>query len=97
LRPDDPAKYVFTFSEDGALSARVDCNRGVGAWKITSPSTIDLRPLAMTRMKCPAGSLERIADDWTDLRTWSTRQGRLLLTRASTGAVYEFERVAAPK
>jgi hypothetical protein len=25
------------------------------------------------------------------------RQGRLLLTRASTGALYELERVAAPK
>jgi hypothetical protein len=64
---------------------------------ITSRSTIELRPLAMTKTKCPAGSLERIADDWTYLSSCSTRQGRLLLTRASTEAVYECERVAAPK
>jgi para-nitrobenzyl esterase len=95
--PDDPAKYVLTFGADGALSARIDCNRGSSSWKITSRDTIQLGPLETTRMKCPSGSLERIAGDWTDLNAWALRQGRLLLTRASTGAIYELERVPPPK
>jgi para-nitrobenzyl esterase len=95
--PDDPAKYVFTFEADGKLSARIDCNRGRSTWKITSRDTIQLGPLETTAMKCPSGSLERIAADWTDLSTWAIRQGRLLLTRGSTGALYEFEHVPVPK
>ena len=56
LTPGDRSKYTIEFSAGGHLAARVDCNRGRGTWKSTG-SQLELGPLALTRAKCPEGSL----------------------------------------
>src|SRR5689334_2238244 len=33
LEPDDRTEYTITFQADGSVVARIDCNRGHGAWK----------------------------------------------------------------
>src|SRR5262245_36829780 len=65
LTPDDKAKYTIAFATDGRVSARVDCNRGVGTWKSSGANQLQFGPLALTRAMCPPGSMhDRFAKDW---------------------------------
>lgn len=92
LVPDDPSKYTVTFGADGSLSARLDCNRGRGAWKSAEAGRLELGPLALTRAMCPPGSLhDRIARDWTYVRSYVIKDGRLFLSLLADGGIYEFE------
>jgi heat shock protein HslJ len=91
LHPSDPAKYTVTFEADGSVIARLDCNHGRGTWKSTSAGQIELGPMALTRMMCPAGSLsDRVAKDWSSARSYKIEDGRLRLT-FSAGDYDEFE------
>ena len=68
LVPDDRAKYTITFTADGYLSVRFDCNRGRGRWISPAPGQIEFGPLALTRAACPPGSpqfLSLLADGGT--------------------------------
>ena len=72
LTPDDRAKYTITFGTDGRVSARIDCNRGSGAWKSSGLNQLEFGPLALTRAMCPPGSLhDRIAKDWQLVRSYN--------------------------
>jgi len=92
LEPDDRAKYTIAFGKDGRLSVRLDCNRGAGTWKSASPNQIQFGPLALTRAMCPHMTLhDRVARDWTYVRTYTLRDGRLFLSLVADGGVYEYE------
>jgi heat shock protein HslJ len=92
LTPDDPAKYTITFGADGSLSARIDCNRGRGKWKSSGPSQLELGPLALTRAKCPPGSLhDQIVKQWSNIRSYVLKDGHLFLSLMADGGIYEFE------
>jgi len=41
LAPDDKTKYSLAFGADGSFSARIDCNRGRGAWKSGGKKTYE--------------------------------------------------------
>lgn len=56
--PDDRSKYTITFTADGRVSVRFDCNRGNGRWKGTPPELL-FGPLALT------GTYELTGDDVT--------------------------------
>ena len=91
LHLDDSSKYTVTFEADGSLTAQVDCNRGKGTWKSTSPGQIELGPMALTRAMCPPGSLsDRVAKDLSTAQSYTIESGQLHLT-LSTGGYYEFE------
>jgi heat shock protein HslJ len=49
-------RHRVAFREDGALEARLDCNRGRGTWTAGQPRSgagaINIGPLASTRMAC---------------------------------------------
>ena len=91
LTPDDPAKYTLEFRPDGSVNARIDCNRGHGTWKSSGPS-LELGPLALTRMACPPGSLhDRIVKHWSSIRSYVLKDGHLHLSLMADGGIYEFE------
>jgi len=48
LTPDEKAKYTIAFGTDGRVSARIDCNRGIGTWKSSGPNQLQFGPLALT-------------------------------------------------
>jgi heat shock protein HslJ/membrane-bound inhibitor of C-type lysozyme len=96
LTPDLKSKYTIEFGTDGNLSARIDCNRGRGAWTSAGPNQLELGPLALTRAMCPPGSLhDRIVKDLLLVRSYVIRNGHLLLALMADGGIYEFEPIAA--
>ena len=96
LTPDDPAKYTIAFGSDGRLSARIDCNRGVGTWKSSGPPELEFGPLALTRAMCPPGSLhDQIVRQWPYVRSYVTRDGHLFLSLMADGGIYELEPVGS--
>jgi para-nitrobenzyl esterase len=96
LRPDDGAKYTIAFGESGQLTARIDCNRGLGTWTSNGPNHLEFGPLALTRAACPPGSLhDQIAKQWGFIRSYVMRDGHLFLALMADGGIYEFEPAAA--
>jgi para-nitrobenzyl esterase len=92
LTPDDRSKYTLTFTADGYLSVRFDCNRGRGRWISPAPGQIELGPLAMTRAACPPGSLhDHLVAQWPFVRSYTTRDGHLFLSLMADGGTYELE------
>lgn len=91
LSPDDPGKYTIEFTAGGQVAARIDCNRGRGAWKVTGTSQLELGPLALTRAKCPEGSLhDQIVKQWASIRSFVIKDGHLFLSLMADGGIYEF-------
>lgn len=98
LRPTDRANYTVEFGTDGRVSARLDCNRGRGTWTSTRPNQLQLSPLTLTRAKCPSESLhDRIAEDWTAVRSYAIKDGHLFLSLRGDRGVYEFEPASGSK
>jgi para-nitrobenzyl esterase len=94
LRPDDKSKYTLAFGTDGRLSARIDCNRGSGAWKSPGNGQLELGPMAITRARCPPGSLhDRIVNQLPYVRSYIIKDGHLFLSLMADGGIYEFEPV----
>jgi heat shock protein HslJ len=92
LTPDDGAKYTIEFAAAGQLTARIDCNRGRGTWKSGGPTQLQLGPLALTRAKCPAGSLhDQIVKQWANIRSYVVKDAHLFLSLMADGGIYEFE------
>ncbi|MGA9273783.1 MAG: META domain-containing protein [Candidatus Cybelea sp.] len=92
--PDDSAKYTLEFDADGSLIARLNCNRGRGTWKSTSPGAIEFGVMAMTLAMCLPPSLDtRMAKDLTTVHSYAIENGHLHLN-LSTGGFYEFEPLA---
>ena len=98
LTPDDRAKYTIEFGAGGRLTVRIDCNRGSGTWKSAEPSRLELGPLALTRAKCPAGSLhDHIVKQWANIRSYVLKDGHLFLSLMADGGIYEFEPLVKAK
>ena len=98
LTPDDRAKYTIEFGAGGQLNARVDCNRGRGTWESAGTNQVAFGPLALTRAKCPAGSLhDQIVKQWGYIRSYVIKDGHLYLSLMADGGIYEFEPVVKTK
>jgi para-nitrobenzyl esterase len=94
LAPDDRSKYTLAFAADGGLSARLDCNRGRGAWKSAGANQLELGPMALTRALCPPGSLhDQIVRQLPFVRSYVIKGGHLFLSLMADGGTYEFEPV----
>src|SRR5262245_28251816 len=92
LTPDDRTKYTIEFVAGGQLTARVDCNRGRGTWKSSGSNQITFGLLALTRAKCPPGSLhDQIVKQWSNVRSYVIEDGHLFLALMADGGIYEFE------
>ena len=99
LTPDVRAKYTIEFGKGGQLTARIDCNRGRSTWKSSGSSQLELGTLALTRARCPAGSMhDQIVKQWSFIRSYVVKDGRLFLALMADGGTFEFERLAvSPK
>ena len=98
LVPDDRTKYTIQFAAGGRVAARVDCNRGRATWKTDGAAQLTLGPLALTRAKCPDGSLhDQIVKQWGNIRSYVIKDGHLFLSLMADGGTYEYEPVVAPK
>ena len=98
LTPDDRTKYTITFGTDGALIARIDCNRGRGTWKSSGPNQLEFGPMALTRAMCPPRSLhDQIVKHWNFVRSYVIKDGHLFLSLMADGGIYEFEPMADAK
>jgi para-nitrobenzyl esterase len=92
LMPDDKAKYTVAFGADGSVSVRFDCNRGRGTWKSPGPQQLQFSPMALTRAMCPPGSLhDHFVKQWPFVRTYTMKDGHLLLSLMADGGIFEFE------
>jgi para-nitrobenzyl esterase len=88
----DRSKYQVAFAPDGSLNVRIDCNRGRGTWKSPQPGQLEFGPLALTRAMCPAADLtNRLARDWSNVRSYLFADGHLFLAVSADGGTYEFE------
>ena len=93
LRPDDRSKYTLAFAADGTVSARLDCNRGRGAWTSSGKGQLEFGPMAITRAMCPPGSLnDQLVRQLPYVRSYVIKGGNLFLSLMADGGVYEFER-----
>ena len=91
VTPDDRAKYTIRFGTGGEVILRVDCNRGRGKWESTG-SQLRLGPLALTRMKCPQGSMHDLfVKHWTSVASYNIKDRHLFLLLERQAGSYEFE------
>jgi uncharacterized lipoprotein YbaY len=92
LTPDDRTKYTIEFSPGWQVSARIDCNRGHGAWKSSAPNHLQFGPLALTRAMCPPESMhDQIVKQWSNIRSYVIKDGHLFLSLMADGGIYELE------
>jgi heat shock protein HslJ len=54
--PTDPSLYTVRFGGNGALTARADCNRCAGPYRVAG-ATLTIGPLACTLAACPLPTL----------------------------------------
>jgi len=96
LVPEAPNKYTIAFESDGSMSARIDCNSGQATWTAPKRNQLVLGPLALTRAMCPSAPLsERLLRDWALVRSYSIKQGHLILALTANGGIYEFAPLSA--
>jgi para-nitrobenzyl esterase len=95
LLPQDRSRYTMSFSSEGRVSVRIDCNRGHATWKSGGANQIQFGPLALTRAMCPPAPLnDRIPKDWEYVRSYTLKHGHLFLSLMADGGIYEFEPLA---
>jgi heat shock protein HslJ len=95
LTPDDRAKYTISFTANGRVSARIDCNRGSGTWKSAGANQLQFGAMALTRAMCPPGPIQdRIGRDLGYVRSYTIKDGHLFLSLMADGGIYEFEPVS---
>lgn len=95
-RVEDPARFTLTFGRDGQASMQLDCNRGMGSFRITPAAngdsgSISFGPIAATRALCPPPHLdERIARDMAYVSSYLLNDGKLYLSLMADGGIYEW-------
>lgn len=90
--PGDRTSYTLAFRADGTVSARIDCNRGHGGYKLSGKSQIEFGPMAITRAMCPPGSMhDHVVKQLPYIRSYLIKDGHLFLSLMADGGTYEFE------
>jgi para-nitrobenzyl esterase len=56
VTPGEPQQYTLTFTREGRVAMRADCNRGNGTYVVGVDRRITFGLFALTRAACPPGS-----------------------------------------
>ena len=95
---DDKSKYTITFSSNGRVVARVDCNRASSTWKVKANGELQFGSWSRTNAKCGSGSLhDQIVTEGGDVRNFAIKDGRLFLSGMAGGGYYELEPIRGTK
>jgi heat shock protein HslJ len=96
--PDDGSKYTITFGSNGRVESRVDCNRASSTWKSPRANELQFGSWSRTQAKCRPGSLhDQIVTEGANVRSYSMRDGHLILSGMSAGGYYELAPLTTPK
>jgi heat shock protein HslJ/membrane-bound inhibitor of C-type lysozyme len=96
VTPEDGSKYTIAFAADGAVSARIDCNRGRGTWRSDAPGQLEFGPMALTRALClPPSMHDQLVKHWPHIRSYVLKDGHLFLSLMADGGIYEFRPMTA--
>ena len=96
----DPGRFTVHFGADGRARFRLDCNRGMGDWKLEAASAaspesgkLSFGPIAATRALCPPPRVdERVGRDMAHVRSYLLKDGKLYLSLMADGGSYEWHR-----
>lgn len=85
-----PERYTLQLLPDGRAQVRFDCNRGGGSYEIAD-GRLSFGPLMMTRMACPADSLDsRYASELSRVESIAIERGVLNLGLQQQGGTMRF-------
>jgi heat shock protein HslJ len=94
VRPDRPERYTLRFEQDGALTAKVDCNTAGGKYRFER-SKIMIELTNSTLMSCEPGSLEQTYQQNLAAATgYFMKEGQLFLELRTDVGTMEFDRPA---
>ena len=83
--------YTIDFSGDGQATVLADCNRATGTWSSQRKNGLTFGPLAATTAACREGSMsDQFLRDLAQVQGYQLVDGRLFLTIAGSGGVYQF-------
>lgn len=92
IAPANPENYTIELVNDSTLAAKLDCNRGSGRCVIDGKS-IQIGPLATTRMMCPPGSMDSVFGKQLDgARIWFMHSDTLMLDLYADSGTMRFVR-----
>ena len=90
---DEPEKYTVRFGSDGKVVLKADCNRGAGSYSVSADRKLTLKPIGLTRMMCPPGSLSnRFAKEVGRATSYFMRNGDLFLELPADSGTLRFRR-----
>lgn len=88
--PADPAIYTLEFLPSGRLQVQADCNRGSSSYRADG-SQLMLGSVALTRMACPADSLDTLfIEQLSQVATYQLDGETLVLTLQEEGNTMTF-------
>lgn len=90
---DAPERYTLQFGRDGRITLRADCNRGGTTYSVSADRRIALKPIALTRMMCPPGSLsDRYVKEIGRATSYFLKDGDLFLELPVDSGTLRFRR-----
>lgn len=90
---DAPDRYTVRFEGDARVTVRADCNRGGASYSVTADRRIAIKPIALTRMMCPEGSLsDRFAKEVGRASSCFQKDGELFLELPVDSGTLRFRR-----
>jgi len=90
---DAPDRYTIRFDRAGRVVVRADCNRGTTSYTVNADRKIELKPMALTRAMCPAGSLsDRFVKEVTRATSYFVKDGDLYLQLPVDSGTLRFHR-----
>ena len=92
----DPSAYTVTFSDDGTVAIKADCNNASGTYTLDNDAlTIQIGPV--TRAACPPGSLsDLMLASLSKVGSYLIDGGDLILRTADTGTSMLFRNGGPP-
>ena len=90
IAPSEPERYTLRFADGGALSLKVDCNRGAGTYRLKGRE-LGLDVKLLTKAACGPASLERdYLKGLNSVEAYSLDDGVLRLKLRLAAGVMEF-------